>query len=260
MILELVQEQQDFRIQEYGDEKLPAGDLSGEEIIVVEGRADVLNLLENRINNVIGMNGTKLPNGVIELSKGKTIILFVDGDRGGKLIAKNVIENAQVDFIAFAPDGKEVEELNGKEILASLRKRIPAKEFSISSFNGERGRLESVGDRIEREKSERHNAIELKKEVEKHDKVDKVKLKEIIKEVDGSKKAYILDKGLNIIKVTSMTQISRELFNTRNAYALIIDGKANNSVAQSAEKMGVCVIAAKNFSDVSIESIEFVSF
>src|SRR3989338_6176224 len=125
------------KVQEYGEEKLAAGYLDGEEIIVVEGRADVMNLLENRVNNVICMNGTKLPPSIIELSKKKSITLFVDGDRGGKLIAKNVIENAQIDFIAFAPDGKEVEELSGKEILVSLRKRIPAKEFSFSSFSKE---------------------------------------------------------------------------------------------------------------------------
>ena len=47
-----------------------------DEIIVVEGRADVVNLLKNRVNNVIGMNGTKLPETVIELSKEKEILNF----------------------------------------------------------------------------------------------------------------------------------------------------------------------------------------
>ncbi|KKK51961.1 hypothetical protein LCGC14_3109710, partial [marine sediment metagenome] len=74
-------------ITEYGDEKLPAGDLSGKELIVVEGRADVLNLLRAGVNNVISMNGTKLPDAIKELSQEKDITLFVDGDRGGKLIA-----------------------------------------------------------------------------------------------------------------------------------------------------------------------------
>src|SRR3989338_7116127 len=44
------------KIQEYVEEKLPAGDIAEKEIIVVEGRADVINLLKNRVNNVIGMN------------------------------------------------------------------------------------------------------------------------------------------------------------------------------------------------------------
>ena len=226
------------KIKEYGEEKLPAGDLSGEEIIVVEGRADVVNLLENRVSNVIGMNGTKLPQGIISLSKEKTIVLFVDGDRGGRLIAKNVIENAQVDYVAFAPDGKEVEELNGKEILASLRKRIPAREFSISSF--------------------KETKLNSKNEESKN--IDKTKLRELISKIDGSKKAYIFDKNFNLIRTSSIIQLSRELLKLRSAFALIIDGKANSSVVQSAEKIGVKCIAAKNFSDASAESIEFVSF
>ena len=112
------------KIQEYGEEKLPAGDISGTEIIVVEGRADVINLLKNGINNVIGMNGTNLPQAIKELSYDKQVILFVDGDRGGRLIAKNVCDNAKIDYIASAPDGKEVEELVDKEILQALRKKV----------------------------------------------------------------------------------------------------------------------------------------
>ena len=78
-------------IKEYGKNKLPCGDLSGNEIIVVEGRADVLNLIRNGIENVIGMNGTKLPEEIKELSNEKELTLFVDGDRGGKLIVQNAV-------------------------------------------------------------------------------------------------------------------------------------------------------------------------
>src|SRR3990172_322200 len=116
-------------VEEYGDEKLPCGDLSGNEIIVVEGRADVLKLIRSGVRNVIEMNGTKLPSAIKELSKDKEITLFVDGDRGGELIVKNVVDNAKIKYIAVAPDGKEVEELTGKEILMNLRKKIPAEEF-----------------------------------------------------------------------------------------------------------------------------------
>ena len=116
-------------VKEYGEEKLSHGDISGNEIVVVEGRADVLNLMRAGVSNVIAMNGTKLPESIKELSQEKEITLFVDGDRGGKLIAKNVTDNARIRYIAVAPDGKEVEELTGKEILICLRKKIPAREF-----------------------------------------------------------------------------------------------------------------------------------
>jgi DNA primase len=117
------------KMKEHGEEKLACGDISGDEIIVVEGRADVVNLLKNGVNNVIAMGGTNLPEAVKELSYDKQVTLFVDGDRGGKLIAKNVIDNARVDYVATAPEGKEVEELTDKEILFSLRKKIPVREF-----------------------------------------------------------------------------------------------------------------------------------
>ena len=56
-------------IKEYGEEKLPCGNISGREIIVVEGRADVITLMKSGVDNVIAMNGTKLPDAIKELGK-----------------------------------------------------------------------------------------------------------------------------------------------------------------------------------------------
>ena len=125
-------------IQEYGPDKLPAGDLSGREIIVVEGRADVLNLMRNGVNNVVAMNGTKLPDSIKPLGEEKELTLFVDGDRGGRLIAQNAVDNAKVKYIAIAPDGKEVEELTGKEIYMNLRRKVSVEEFFRNNGNGYR--------------------------------------------------------------------------------------------------------------------------
>ncbi|MBI4210463.1 MAG: DNA primase [Candidatus Diapherotrites archaeon] len=117
-------------ICEYGPDKLPAGpDIeSSAEVIVVEGRADVLNLLRNQIRNVIGMNGSNIPQTIIDLSKRKQITAFVDGDRGGSLNARKLAQIARIEYIAKAPDGKEVEELARKEILQSLKRRVKAIE------------------------------------------------------------------------------------------------------------------------------------
>jgi len=117
------------KMQSYGTENLPCGDLSGDEIKIVEGRADVINLLKKGIKNVIAMNGTRLPKSVIELSKEKDAILFVDGDRGGDLIIKNVTDNADINYVTMAPEGKEVEELTSKEALQALRKKVPIKDY-----------------------------------------------------------------------------------------------------------------------------------
>ncbi|MEK6826102.1 MAG: DNA primase DnaG, partial [Nanoarchaeota archaeon] len=113
-------------ISEYGRDRLPAGPNidDAEEIIVVEGRADVLNLLKNGIKNIIGLNGTYVPQTIIDLTKQKIVTAFVDGDRGGDLIMKELLDVAEIDYVIKAPDGKEVEELTKKEINKSLRAKI----------------------------------------------------------------------------------------------------------------------------------------
>jgi len=114
-------------IIEYGPDKLPAGPgvKDSEEIIIVEGRADVINLLKYNIKNVVAMGGSRIPNTIIELAKKKDIIAFVDGDRGGELDLKRLLQIAEIDYITRAPAGKEVEELTKKEILAALSKKMP---------------------------------------------------------------------------------------------------------------------------------------
>ncbi|AAB99210.1 conserved hypothetical protein [Methanocaldococcus jannaschii DSM 2661] len=118
-------------IIEYGPERLPAGPAvdSSDDIIVVEGRADVLNLLRCGIKNVIAVEGTSVPKTIIELSKKKIVTVFTDGDRGGELILKELLQVCDVDFVARAPPGKEVEELSKKEIMKCLRSKIPAEHI-----------------------------------------------------------------------------------------------------------------------------------
>lgn len=228
-------------IKEYGKEGLPYGDISGKEIIVVEGRADVLNLMKNGVSNVISMNGTKLPDTIKELSKEKEITLFIDGDRGGKLIAKNVIDNAEVKYIAIAPDGKEVEELTGKEVLMCLRKKIPTDEF-----------LKKHG-YLKREFEEKKEA---KPEKTKLSKEDKEKLKELADKNQGTGKAILLDGSLNEIKKVSARGLASNLRKLRDKPAVIvIDGTVTRSVIKAMEDAGCQTIVAKNFAttDTQIE-------
>ena len=107
-------------------------------IIVVEGRADVLKLLSYGIKDAIEMNGSNISNELIELCKGKEVTMLVDGDRGGELNAKKLNSLTKVDYVARAPDGKEVEELAQKEILQALKRRLDVKDF-ISGKTGYQG-------------------------------------------------------------------------------------------------------------------------
>ncbi|MEM4756139.1 MAG: DNA primase DnaG [Candidatus Woesearchaeota archaeon] len=122
-----------MEVQEYGKERLPAGPAIDEsdEVIVVEGRADVLNLLKHGIKNAIALNGTSVPATIKELSKKKVITAFVDGDRGGDLILKELFDTSEIDFVTKAPDGKEVEEITKKEIHKALRSKISAEQAKL---------------------------------------------------------------------------------------------------------------------------------
>ncbi|MBI4918813.1 DNA primase [archaeon] len=122
-----------MEITEYGRDRLPAGPAIDEsdEVIIVEGRADVLNLLKNGFKNAIAMNGTSCPQTIIELSRRKDVTVFVDGDRGGDLIIKELSNVTEIDFVVKAPDGKEVEELTKKEIHKALRSKIAIEQAKL---------------------------------------------------------------------------------------------------------------------------------
>jgi len=122
-------------ITEYGPERLPAGpDVDKDpNLIIVEGRADVINLLRYGYKNVIAVEGatSRIPETVVSLSKmNKTVISFLDGDHGGDLILKELLSNnVKIDFVARAPVGREVEELTGKEIAKALSNMMPLTQY-----------------------------------------------------------------------------------------------------------------------------------
>ncbi len=237
------------KLKEYGPEKLPVGDITQTEIIVVEGRADVINLLRNGVYNIIGMNGTILPQSIKELSYEKQITLFVDGDRGGRLIAKNVVDNAKIGYIAFAPDGKEVEELNGKEILVALRKKISVNEFLESvketrkfqtQSNFRRENFEELSEKPVRATGKNLDFDNLSEE-------QKEKLKNFLNEISHTKSALFLDEHLNPIGRASIKSISSNMYKIRGFPNVILVDTLTKFVVNAVEETGIKNIVARNF-------------
>ncbi len=120
-------------ITTYGPDKIPAGpDIDkSNEIIVVEGRADVLNLLRFDITNAIAVGGAtnNIPKTVIKLCNEKEVTVFADGDRGGDMIIRTLLGVAELDYVTKAPEGKEVEELTRKEVIKALRTKVPMDQY-----------------------------------------------------------------------------------------------------------------------------------
>jgi DNA primase len=193
---------------------LPAGpDIEdSDSIIVVEGRADVLKLLKNGIRNAIAIEGTSVPETIVELSKEKMTTTFLDGDRGGDLILKELLNVCDIDFIARATEGKEVEDLTKKEIFKQLRDKSPTlqrkKEFSDKK------------PKPQYEKEEKY---------EKHHRptVDGNKLekfKGVLNDLIGTRAACFLNEEMNILGKVPVKEMFGAMRELKNANTLVFDG------------------------------------
>ena len=119
------------KVEKYGPEDLPAGPglEAAKEIIVVEGRADIINLMRCGLTNTVALEGAKVPESIKRLTKEKEATALLDGDRGGDLILKELLQVTSVKYVGRAPRGKEIEECNCKEINDALENRVPVAEL-----------------------------------------------------------------------------------------------------------------------------------
>ena len=231
---------------EYGIEGLAAGpNIDAEkELIVVEGRADVVNMLKHGIKNVIGMQGTRFPKTITTLGETKELTLFVDGDRGGKLIAQNVCDNAKVVYLATAPDGKEVEELTGKELLICLRKKVPAAVFLKSGS----GALATRSRPVPAAPVEEITRRELTDD-------DISKLRSLSSEIKG-KNVLIVNEDLEVVKNVSVLRLGS--IDAKDAFVLMV-AEATGVIVQAAERLSSKAVAAKTFAKIPATKMQIVS-
>ncbi|WP_338737730.1 DNA primase DnaG [Haloplanus salilacus] len=146
-ILEEVRES--VRIDDITDyHGLPAGPrvTDSDAIIVVEGRSDVLTLLEYGIKNAVGVEGTNVPDAVADLTEERTVTAFLDGDRGGELILRELAQIGDVDYVVFAPEGRSVEDLEHHEVMSALRDKTAYADFEADDDLSVRGKTSAAVD------------------------------------------------------------------------------------------------------------------
>jgi DNA primase len=234
-------------ITSYGHDHCPAGPNinDSDAIVIVEGRRDVLNLLKYGIKNVIAVGGTNVPRTVIDLSKEKITTVFVDGDRGGELILRELLQVADVDFIARAPQTREVEEIPQKLIMKSLKNKIPREQYmdmyniKIEGKNGEDKRLDNGEKQPQRMKKEffskkkEQQQQQARKEEDSTPEVveepvittEKQKNYEtILNEISGSLKAVLLDENGKEIRTIPVRELTDEIKKGDNVSAIVFDG------------------------------------
>ena len=112
------------KLTTYGKEKLQCGTgvFDSTWIILVEGRADVINLLRAGYDNAIAIEGAKIDDSIKELcDKKDKVVAFLDGDRAGGFILKELKSLVHIDVEHRAFEGVEVEELTPQQIDDILR-------------------------------------------------------------------------------------------------------------------------------------------
>ncbi len=237
-------------ITKFGKENLPAGPnvKDSDAIIVVEGRADVLNLLKNGIKNAIAVEGTSAPKTIVDLSKQKTVTVFTDGDRGGELIIRELLQVAEIDFVARAPDGKEVEELTKKEIFKSLRNKIPAEQIKGSLLpkknlpaGGKPKGVQNKQSQQDRKISKPQKPIQVKPLTQPQKADGKLnKFKKYFSDLSGTLKAYLLDQETNIIKEVAVRDLAMALKNSKEKVTVVIfDGVVTQRLVEIASEKDV---------------------
>ena len=250
MIEEVREAMRIHEISEYGDDRLPAGPSihTSDAIIVVEGRSDVLNLLKYGIKNTVAVEGVSVPQSIGELSKKRTTTAFVDGDRGGELILKELLQIGDVDYITRAPKGKEVEDLDKDEALIALRNKVPTAQFLATNnlFNENNKRENKRHDRRNKKHQRFSKPEPVVEEPEIED--DEVSLmKDMLKEFEGTGSGAILDEALNMTKEVEVEEIYEEIKNIDgSAEAVIFDGVISQRLVDVASEKGIKKLVAFN--------------
>ena len=239
-----------MEIVEYGKDRLPAGPAieESDEVIIVEGRADVLNLLKHGFKNAIAINGTSVPETIVELCSKKVVTAFVDGDRGGNLIIKELTGVADIDFVTKAPDGKEVEELAKKEIHKALRSRISGEQAKLElSREPEKTAMEIV--RRPQYQQQRHQPFQrpMQRPFQPAPSLRRVQItneektafRSMLEELIGTRGAEILDSKLSVMGKVPVSELQTALKSVSNAHAVVFDGSIERDIVKAAEESNV---------------------
>ena len=248
---------QAVRMEEIASYKgLPAGPNveSSDAILIVEGRADVLNLLKYGIKNTIAVEGTNISPIITKLSKRKTVTAFVDGDRGGELILKELLQVAEVDFIAATPEGRSVEDMSYKEIMKALSSKTPVEQQELVKEKEKKEKEEPETQRVIPRRKVKEAAREEREEKER-EKEEREKppnpFKSHLDELEGTFKARLLDKDKNILKETTVRDLAKELKETEEKpTSVVFDGVITQRIVDIAKEKDVEYVVGLKIGDV----------
>jgi DNA primase len=208
------------KVEKYGEDELPAGPelATAKEIIIVEGRADIINLMRCGILNTIALEGAKVPETIKKICKEKEATALLDGDRGGDLILKELLQVTDVKYVGRAPRGKEIEECNCKEVLDALEAKVPIEEVF----------------KPKREKQK----VEVPKEIV-----------ETTKALEGTLEAALLNEKLEQIERLPVSQLAEKLQEMEGIDTIVFDGIITQRIVDVASEKNIKKIIASRISE-----------
>jgi DNA primase len=223
------------KVGKYGPEDLPAGPKleKSKDIIIVEGRADIINLMRCGIQNTIALEGAKIPESIKKLTKEKEATALLDGDRGGDLILKELLQVTSIRYVGRAPRGKEIEECNCHEITEALEKRVPIGGVLKNTPKRERPKVEVPDEIVQAAKS-----------------------------LQGTLEAILLDEKLKKTERMPVSQLAEKLQQTSGVGTVIFDGIITQRIVDIAGEKNIKQIVASRISEAvkPALNVELITF
>ena len=209
-------------------------------MILVEGRADVINLLRAGFDNSIAIEGAKIDETIINLTTGKKVIAFLDGDRAADLILKELQGLVKIDKVLRAPTGKEVEECTPLEITEILKDVIEptVEQYEVPIQHQKVGEKKSKtyenNNLSYQEPSNSNNDEKLK-----DDPQITTAVKEVYPQINETLEAMILDKSMQVLLKVPVSEIIKRLDSLEGARFLVMDGIITQRLIDAAYRAGI---------------------
>jgi DNA primase len=235
-------------------------------IILVEGRADVINLLRAGFDNAIAIEGARIDETVTKLTDGKRVVAFLDGDRAGDLILKELHGVVKIDKVLRAPPGREVEECTPIEIAEILKDALSAEVPSAQPVHAHHDRDHDRDRRHPRRERERESREEYRATpVQQHDPPPAQKSKEVTAEdrpeiltairdvypqINETLEAVLLDGSMNKLLKVPVSEVIKTLDSAEGGKLLVIDGIVTQRLVDAADKAGIEYIVGHRTADL----------
>lgn len=238
------------KVEKYGPEDLPAGPgLEGsKDIFVVEGRADIINLMRCGIFNTVALEGAKVPDSIRKITKERNATALLDGDRGGDLIQKELLQVTNVKFVGRAPRGKEIEECNCKEINEAIESKLP-----VSELIGKPTPPIQQPKKAPQQAPAQQPQIQIPAPAHEHPKPKIIEVPDTIvqaaKALVGTLEAVLLNDKFELIERLPVSQLAEKLQQITGVETIVFDGIITQRIVDIAADKNIKRIVASRVSE-----------